>query len=337
VREWYHPTQRVRQGKKRERVGRAALNRPIYILIFTVALVAVPTAAVAKPSPQEQPSQTASQDDNSRTEQPNTPGVAGPKSKQDIPIKAPPANEGNKSDPESARKPDWWSRIPNGITAIATLALAVIGAVAAGAAIRTLQAIERQTGELQESVSVARTNAAAAKASADALIASERAWVNVELIPVCCHFGKAGWHRPVGNKWASLSIEEVLKGEHMRYTVKITNMGRTLAEVYNYEIRWGALVEGKQFSPQGLPLLQTVTLNEFIAQGDDRRPQEFNAWDAFTGIAGKGGVCITVNYGDIVTVSDSTLRPERISSVIYHYSPDATYVLQRVADQARYN
>jgi hypothetical protein len=57
----------------------------------------------------------------------------------------------------------------------------------ARAAIRTLRAIERQTGELQESVSVARTNAAAAKASAEAatkniemLISKERARIRIE-------------------------------------------------------------------------------------------------------------------------------------------------------------
>jgi hypothetical protein len=312
------------------------VNKGAHFIILVMAILAIPIRLIAKPSPQQQASLPRSHNGNGQTERSNLPAIAASKPVEDIPLQAKTANEGDESKGQHNPEADWWARITNALIALGTLALAVIGIVAACAAIRTLRAIERQTGELQESVSVARTSAAAAKASADALIASERAWVNVELVPICCHFGKAGWHRPVGDNWAALSMEEVLKGEHMRYTLKITNMGRTLAEVFDCEIRWGGLVEGKQFSPQGLPLSQRTTLNEFIAQGDARRPQEFNAWEAFAGIEGKGAVCITVDYGDIVTVSDSTSRPERTTVAIYHYSSDAMYVLQRVATQAKY-
>lgn len=71
---------------------------------------------------------------------------------------------------------DW-----NAVAALATVALAFIGIVAALAAMRTLRAIEQQTGVLQESISVARASANAAEKSANALINIERAWVEVHL------------------------------------------------------------------------------------------------------------------------------------------------------------
>lgn len=41
---------------------------------------------------------------------------------------------------------DWWARITNVLIGVGTLALAVIGTIAACIAIRTLKAIEKQAG-----------------------------------------------------------------------------------------------------------------------------------------------------------------------------------------------
>jgi hypothetical protein len=66
-----------------------------------------------------------------------------------------------------------------GAANLPTVLLVFIGISGIWAALRTLRAIEQQNGELQESISVARTSATAAQASADALIAIERAWIDV--------------------------------------------------------------------------------------------------------------------------------------------------------------
>jgi hypothetical protein len=77
---------------------------------------------------------------------------------------------------------------------------------------------------------------------ADAMINSERAWVIAELVPVCVKFGQ--WCRRAGNGWATLSEEEILKGDHLRHKLKFTNMGRTPAHILRYQITYSCLDKG---------------------------------------------------------------------------------------------
>jgi len=77
---------------------------------------------------------------------------------------------------------------------------------------------------------------------ADALVSSERAWVIAELVPIFAQFGNQ-WHRPAGNGWALMSREEVLKGDHLRHKLKLTNMGRTPAHILEYQIGYSREVD----------------------------------------------------------------------------------------------
>jgi len=94
------------------------------------------------------------------------------------------------------------------------------------------------------------TAADAATKSAEALINSERAWVMAELVPICVKFGD-WWHRPAGSSWAPLSQEEVLKGDHLKYKLKFTNMGRTPAHILSFQIGYSCLLEDVTDLPEG--------------------------------------------------------------------------------------
>lgn len=141
---------------------------------------------------------------------------------------------------------DWMDRTTWAFGAI----LVVVGIVGVCAAYRTLRAIELQTTHLRNSVIQATNAARAAKTSADAVIASERAWIVAELAPICVKFGN-WWHRPSGNAWAALSNEEIMKGDHLKHKLKLTNMGRTPAHILSFQIGYSCLSEGVTDLPEG--------------------------------------------------------------------------------------
>jgi hypothetical protein len=64
---------------------------------------------------------------------------------------------------------------------------------------------------------------------------AERAWLVAELVPICFQFD-GRWCRPIGGGWTQLSHNEILNGDHLKHTLKLTNMGRTPAHVLRYHI-----------------------------------------------------------------------------------------------------
>ncbi len=119
-------------------------------------------------------------------------------------------------------------------------------------------------------MAIARDAAEAAKANAEALINSERAWIIAELVPICVQFGK-WWHRPAGNSWAPLTEEEVLEGEHLKHKLKLTNMGRTPAHILSFQIGYSCLSEGVTDLPEGssgdLVELKSSQFDHLLAAG----------------------------------------------------------------------
>lgn len=99
------------------------------------------------------------------------------------------------------------------------------------------------------------------QSQADALVNSERAWVIAELVPVCVKFSDGFWRRPVGEGWATLSEEEVLRGYYLRHRLKFTNMGRTPAHVFRYCIGYS-----REFDKTGtdLRLIDAVKPREVV-------------------------------------------------------------------------
>jgi hypothetical protein len=116
-------------------------------LIFScvLALFPFPSTAVTKQSLQEQPSKATRHDDNGQNKQSIPPITVPTETKKDIPHQTPNSAQGKECACRETAKTDWWARISNVAMAGGTLALAVIGAIAACLAMRTLRAIEWQT------------------------------------------------------------------------------------------------------------------------------------------------------------------------------------------------
>jgi hypothetical protein len=97
---------------------------------------------------------------------------------------------------------------------------------------------------MQNQARATETAANAANKSAEALINSERAWIIAELIPRAVRASNNQWFRFVGDSRVLMGIEEILAGHHLRYKFKLTNMGRTPAQIFGFTIRYSCLGEG---------------------------------------------------------------------------------------------
>jgi hypothetical protein len=206
---------------------------------------------------------------------------------------------------------------------------------------RQALSMRRQTTHLRNSVIQARkgaraakVSADAAKVSADALINSERARIVAEFIQTAVKYGNE-WHRIESYGPVAMSHAEVLAGKHLSYQLKITNIGRTPAEVFLYKMNWGALIEGTLFSPEGLSSSRSQSINEFFAEGESRIVHLFNVKELFGPLLSeneKGAICATVEYGDTVSAPENR---EHMTFVHYH-CPDAMSQLQRINTQTKY-
>lgn len=87
------------------------------------------------------------------------------------------------------------------------------------------------------------TAANAANKSVEALISSERAWIIAELVPHGVRFMDNHWYRLVGDKPVSMDPAEMLAGHHLKYKLRLTNMGRTPAQFFGFTIRYSCLGE----------------------------------------------------------------------------------------------
>jgi hypothetical protein len=94
------------------------------------------------------------------------------------------------------------------------------------------------------------TAALAASKSVEALINSERAWIIAELVPHAVRVGDKQWYRVVGESRIHMSTQEVLAGHHLRYKLRLTNMGRTPAQIFGFTIRYSCLGEGAMDLPE---------------------------------------------------------------------------------------
>ena len=139
---------------------------------------------------------------------------------------APDQNAGQSKQPDNAAQTVRVTKFPSVsvsrdwidcLTVFFTGILVIVGIVGVRAALRTLGAIEKQTA---------------------AMMNSERAWLIPELVPVCSRSGDR-WYKPVPDGFAgrpSLTADEILKGEHLRHKLRVTNMGRTPAIITGYKV-----------------------------------------------------------------------------------------------------
>jgi hypothetical protein len=90
----------------------------------------------------------------------------------------------------------------------------------------------------------------AASKSAEALINSERAWIIAELVPQAARVGNNLWVRLVGDGRVLMDDKEIVAGHHLRYKLKLTNMGRTPAQLFYFTIRYSCLGKGVTDLPE---------------------------------------------------------------------------------------
>ena len=191
---------------------------------------------------------------------------------------------------------------------ICTLALTVVGIVGICVAVKTLKAVKRQADIMERQTAATEIAANAAKASADALINTESAWID----------------------------GEILKNENIvtRCVLRITNHGRTTAHLISYQISSGFLTEGKVFSPDNLDSSHTQNLYALLGSDKNLDLEVFNVDDLFgnRGIHdadNKGVICVTVKYVDVVVGGRANAAP-RETSFVYYYSPLVSH-LERIS------
>src|SRR5260370_3930229 len=102
---------------------------------------------------------------------------------------------------------------------------------------------------MQNEARASETDANATSKSVEALMNSECAWIIAELIPQAERFSDKQWYRSVGNSRVHMSVEEILAGHHLKYKLKLTNMGRTPAQIFGFTIRYSCLEESVRDLP----------------------------------------------------------------------------------------
>jgi hypothetical protein len=195
---------------------------------------------------------------------------------------------------------DWVLWVFNGLLVIA-------GFLGIRVAYKTLKTLERQARsthhqavQVRKQTGLLTKSAEAALLNAQAVIDSERAWIHADFI--------------------SREIIGVT-----RYSLVITNQGKTPAQVFGYHIWHGLLTEGVPFAKEKLTTHFTEESHVFIGGGqtmtlrDDFRLEDLFMLEDLTPAASagfpQGAFCVTVNYGDVVT--EKAKREEHHTSLVY--------------------
>ena len=211
--------------------------------------------------------------------------------------------------------PPWWD------VAWSTLALVVVGVAGTIAAVVTLRTIKRQTNAIETQVremqntgsqtdrliEEATKQSIAAKRSAEALISSERAWV------------EGGLADPQ---------EDVLtldSGSPYNYQLRISNVGRTPAHVIRWEIEVGSVNPEFRELPENLGHKMSNELSLFLPPGESEPlgthdlPEYFTDWDEVLSGSKAGVFRATIKYHDIFSGSGVSREP-RETTFVYSYS-----------------
>jgi hypothetical protein len=123
---------------------------------------------------------------------------------------------------------------------------------------------------MRNQTSATETAANAANKSSEALINSERAWVVPELVHMAAKYG-GKWHRLESYGPVAMSPEELLVGLHLRYRLKLTNMGRTPAQILGFTLVYTCLGMGVTDLPEsgaGESVLRSYRSFEHLLAGD---------------------------------------------------------------------
>lgn len=157
-----------------------------------------------------------------------------------------------------------------------------------------------QSWETRKSAEAAKIAADAALLNAQAVINSERAWIDGEII-----------HR-----------EQV--GIHC-YALNISNHGKTPAKLLSYEVRWGNLSEGVPFSSQSLDKSRIEKLNRLIGSNGPYRVGDWFRVDKMfedlplVAAMDTKVICATIWYEDVIASQGK--RESHKTSFVYYCRP----------------
>jgi hypothetical protein len=215
---------------------------------------------------------------------------------------------------ESQERPKWYGTVNWSNWALVLVALF------------TGFAIWKQATDTAKAAQASKEAAEAARLNAQALINAERARVTIELGPTCFRENKQ-WHREDGSVFTP---GEILAGKHLVHRLRIMNLGKTPAHIFNYKVNFGPLVQGTKFSAEKLESERLVKVNAFLAAGESRNLEDVSVQDAFSHDTKTGAYCVTVRYGDVLTGKD-----EHETFVHYSYR-GSDYSLDRITTEDRY-
>lgn len=211
---------------------------------------------------------------------------------------------------------------------------AAVALLALRAAWKTVKDVASQAASASTQAVAASAQAIAANRQLEAMQNSERARLAIEFLPMAAKYG-GQWYRLESYGPVAMSEDEILDGKYLSYQLKVTNMGRTVGEIFTFQLSWGALNEGKKFSADGLSRQEKRAINEFLGGGESRVLYQFNTEEMFGQLNSKGkdgAVCATVEYGDVVSPKSER---EHKSFVFYLY-PKSTDPLERVNGMTSY-
>jgi hypothetical protein len=166
------------------------------------------------------------------------------------------------------------------------------------AAIPTLIFVGWQARATSVSAAAAKEAAKAALLNAQAVINSERAWIEAELI-----------------QKTTIGVT--------RYDLEITNHGKTPARLSHYEINYGFPKDDGTWSLETLDRKDTRNLRFFLGSDKTIKVRDFNMEDMFASLRNPppniGFLCFTINYADVVSVETKD-REGHKTSFVYQYN-----------------
>ena len=192
-------------------------------------------------------------------------------------------------------------------------ALVLVGVGGVVAALLTLRALRKQSDLLQDQTAATKDNAVSAKLSAQAVLNSERAWIEIKLGPPEKH--------PLDQEPSDL----------FECSIQIENHGRTVARIESVQVGADCISGPYPKEPFNY---QTKSFHSLLGSGQQVTIDGFSAdhgfpdWRSILDGTKRGVLRITVKYRDVVeatTLRETTAvyifqnnledEPERVSSL----------------------
>jgi hypothetical protein len=219
---------------------------------------------------------------------------------------------------------------PQWVEAISTAVYALVTIGGLIYIIRQIRVLRRQNEIAKTAANAALLNAEAAKQSADALVASERARVIIELLPVYTQDSAGMWHSALAVQGASYPPDVAQKGSR-EYFIRVTNMGKTAAHLLNITLNYGPPLEKGEFSKHRLSGMIIKNLNKFLASREQEPLETFSLKELFAESDKSGQICITIPYNDILVGG----KDPHETFTMYSYNR-ITDSIERITTQDRY-